>query len=302
MLRHIQPPELFSTDAPPARGEQGASFTLADAYTVCEQITRHHSKSFFFATAFLPTEKRRAIRALYAFCRWSDDIVDEPEQGPDYSLDGWATRAHTDQRHSRDPVLVAWSDVRERYDLPADVIDDLLAGVRMDLSVDRYATFDELWLYCYRVASTVGLLSMKIIGHTPGAAPYAIKLGVALQLTNILRDVGEDARRGRIYLPLDELARFGLSEQDVFDGRCDERYRALLRFQINRAHRLYEEAWPGIAMLHPDGRFAVAAAAEVYRAILPAIEANGYDNHRHRAYVPTWKKIRLLPRLWWRLR
>lgn len=277
---------------------------LAQAYKRCEKITRHHSKSFYFASHFLPPEKRDAIRALYAFCRWSDDIVDEPDDELGYTLDQWAVHAHSNMAltPSDEPVLLAWNDTRRRYQLSTSVIDELLAGVGMDLLIDRYATFDDLWLYCYRVASTVGLLSMQIIGHAPDAAHYAIKLGVALQLTNILRDVGEDAQRGRIYLPLDELARFGLSEQDILEGCNDERYHALMKFQIMRIYQLYDEAWTGIFMLHQDGQFAVAAAAEVYRAILPAIEANDYDNHSKRAFVPTWKKLMILPKIWLRLR
>lgn len=293
----------MGSDVGTAHGWWGASsMSLADAYDYCEQITRHHSKSFYLATRFLPEEKCRAIRALYAFCRSSDDIVDEPEHDLGYSFEGWTAVAHNNKLNMSHPVLAAWSDTYQRYNLPAKVVDDLLAGIRMDLSISRYATFEELWLYCYRVASTVGLLSMHIIGYQPGADEYAIKLGVALQLTNILRDVGEDARRGRIYLPLDELARFGLTEQDILNGRCDERYRALIKFQIARAQQLYQEAWPGIAMLHADGRLAVAAAAEIYRAILPVIEKNHYDNHTQRAFVPTWQKLAMLPRIWWQVR
>lgn len=279
-----------------------SSASLSDAYDICEGITRHHSKSFYLATSFLPYEKRRAIRALYAFCRWSDDIVDEPDHASGYSLEGWATSARSVDGPDDNAVLLAWADTRRRYNLSTTVIDDLLAGIRMDLTIDRYTTFDDLWLYCYRVASTVGLLSMQIIGYKEGADPYAIKLGVALQLTNILRDVGEDARRGRIYLPLDDLARFGLTEPDILASCCDERYHALMQFQIDRAERLYEEAWPGIAMLHPDGRLAVAIAATVYRGILPAIKRNGYNNHTVRAYVPTQAKIAMLPRIWWQAR
>jgi phytoene synthase len=276
--------------------------TLADAYAVCEMITRHHSKSFFLATAFLPPEKRRAIRALYAFCRWSDDIVDVPENDIGYSLEGWAVHAHGDPHHTPfDPVLMAWNDTRRRYHLDPTVIDDLLAGVRMDLSINRYDTFDDLWTYCYRVASTVGLLSMQIIGYEEGATPYAIKMGIALQLTNILRDVGEDARRGRIYIPLDELDRFGLSEGEILEGVLDDRYRRLMQFQMERTQRLYDEAEAGIALLNKEGRYAVAAACTIYQAILPAIERNGYDNHTRRAFVPTAQKLMMLPGIWWKV-
>lgn len=274
------------------------SDALTDAFRLCEALTRHHSKSFYLATALLPGEKRQAMRALYAFCRTSDDIVDEPGHLIDYSLDGWAARAHAPPSESDHPVLLAWGATRQRYALSPAVIDDLLAGVRMDLTINRYATFDDLWLYCYRVASTVGLLAMQIIGHGAGAEEYAIKLGVALQLTNILRDVGEDARRGRIYLPLEDLTYFSLTEREILDGCTDERYQRLIRYQIARAQCLYDQALPGIVRLHPDGRLAVAAAAEIYRAILPAIAANGYDNHATRAIVPGWKKLALLPRAW----
>lgn len=311
-----------------------SSMSLADAYDYCEQVTRHYSKSFYFASAFLPEQKRRAIRALYAFCRYTDDIVDEPqerrspaslpalplsaqnglrkhprargcteEEARERRFERWAVLAHHHLNITH-PVLAAWSDTYRRYDLPTEVVDELLAGVRMDLSISRYPTFDELWLYCYRVASTVGLLSMHIIGYEAGAPAeeYAIKLGVALQLTNILRDVGEDARRGRIYLPQDELAHFSLTEQDILDGRCDKPYRALMKYQIARTQQLYEEASPGIAMLHPDGRLAVAAAAQIYRAILSVIETNNYDNYTKRAFVPNWKKLAMLPRIWWEIR
>ena len=142
-------------------------------------------------------------------------------------------------------------------------------GVARDLDQARYATFDDLTAYAYGVASTVGLMSMRIIGYRSAAAiPYAIKLGVALQLTNILRDVGEDWRAGRVYLPADELAAFGLSEEDVARGQVDDRWRDFMRFQIERNRRLYAEAWPGIELLNEDGRFAIAAAGDLYRRIL----------------------------------
>lgn len=275
---------------------------LVAAEDTCEAITREHSRSFYFATMLLPAPKRRATRVLYAFCRWSDDIVDEPEARLGYSLDGWAARAQANDPNDDHPVLYAWNELRRRYQLPADIIADLLAGMRMDLSQTRYTTFDDLWLYCYRVAATVGLLSMHIVGFREGAAPHAIRLGVALQLTNILRDVGEDARRGRIYLPQDELAAFGLSDDDLVTGRNDDRWKAFMRFQIARTRQLYEEAWPGIALLHRDGRLAVAAAASVYRAILAKIEANDYDNFTRRAHLSSSEKFLMLPGILWRSR
>jgi phytoene synthase len=171
----------------------------------------------------------------------------------------------------------------------------------MDLAMVRYPTFEDLWLYCYRVASVVGLISMYIIGYQPGAEGYAIKLGVALQLTNILRDVGEDARRGRIYLPQEDLERFGLTDNDIFAGHRDDRFRALMRFEIARADTLYNESWPGIALLNQDGQLAVAAASEVYRGILRKIERNDFDVFLRRAQVPLYEKLLILGSVWWRL-
>jgi 15-cis-phytoene synthase len=179
--------------------------------------------------------------------------------------------------------------------VPARYVEQLLDGVGRDLAQQRYQTFDELAGYAYGVASTVGLMSMHIIGYAgPQAIPYAVKLGVALQLTNILRDVGEDRRAGRLYLPAEELAAFGLTEADLAAGRVDERWRRFMRYQIRRNRRLYAEAWPGIALLNRDGRLAIRAAADLYRAILADIEAHDYDVFSRRAHVSAWGKLRRL--------
>lgn len=274
----------------------------AEAYAECERIIRQHSKSFFFSSQFLAPETRRAVRALYAFCRTTDDTVDMADGDPARALAAWVQQARASRPAPHHPVLVAWHDTRTRYALKPDLVDELLAGVAMDLTIDRYESFADLWLYCYRVASVVGLLVMGITGHAPGAEPYAIKLGVALQLTNILRDVGEDARRGRVYLPHEDLARFGLHADDILAGVYDERFKALMRFQIARAHSLYDESWPGIGLLPPDSRFAVAAAARVYRGILDKLEANDYDAYTRRAHLTLREKVGRLPKLWWQVR
>jgi phytoene synthase len=272
------------------------------AYAECERIIRRHSKSFFFSSQFLAPETRRAVRALYAFCRTTDDTVDLADGDPARSLAAWVQQARAARPAPHSPVLLAWHDTRTRYGLPASLVDELLAGVAMDLTIHRYGSFADLWLYCYRVASVVGLLVMGITGHSPGAEPYAIKLGVALQLTNILRDVGEDAARGRVYLPQEELARFDLSAEEILAGVCDRRFRALMRFQIERARRLYDESWPGIALLPAESRFAIAAAARVYRGILDKLEAQGYDAFTGRAHLSLREKIARLPRIWWDVR
>jgi 15-cis-phytoene synthase len=268
--------------------------TLSESYRICEAVTRRHSKSFFFSSQLLPPAKQRAVRALYAFCRTSDDLVDEPGNDVARALASWVALVHAQHAPQHHPILLAWNDTAARHGIAQTLVDELLAGIAMDLTVHRYATFEELWIYCYRVASVVGLLSMQIIGYSEGAAEYAVKLGVALQLTNILRDVGEDARRGRVYLPQEDLARFELSDSDILAGRRDDRFRALMRFEIARAQRLYDESWPGIALLSADSRLAVGAASEVYRAILATIEKNDYDVFTRRAHVSLSAKLRIL--------
>ena len=274
---------------------------LARAYAYCDSITSTNSKTFSIATRFLPASKRRAMRALYAFCRMSDDMVDHSESDAEARLVAWRRRALTSEPSSQDLVTIAWTDTRFRYRIPLRYAEQLLDGVGQDLHQKRYATFEEVVRYAYGVASTVGLMSMHIIGFAgEQAIPYAIKLGIALQLTNILRDIGEDWANGRLYLPMDEMAVFGLSEADLEKREVHDRWRAFLRFQIERNHRLYIEANPGIALLNKDGRFAVAAASDLYRAILCDIEAHDYDVFHRRAHVNAWSKVRRLPGIWWR--
>jgi phytoene synthase len=299
-LRRLARPE---DPALAAGGEpERPALTLAEAYDRCTAITRKHSRSFYLSSQLLPPEQRRALRALYAFCRTSVDRVAQPENDATQALAAWVTQVHAPRPPADNAVLLAWNDTVERYGVPRALPDELLVGIMMDLTIGRYPTFDDLWLYCYRVASVVGLISMHIIGHREGAAPYAIKLGVALQLTNILRDVGEDAARGRVYLPLEDLERFGLTADDILSGRRDAAFRALMRFEIDRAHALYEQSWPGIALLNADGRLAIGAASEIYRGILSKIGANDYDVFRCRAYVPLTQQLLILWRVRRRLR
>ena len=280
----------------------GAPLSLADSYQACRRMILRHSRSFFFSSHFLPLPKRRAVRALYAFCRTTDDAVDLTPEDPARALAAWVRTVRTPALSALHPTLPAWDDTCRRHALPATLANELLAGVAMDLTIHRYATFADLWLYCYRVASVVGLLSMHIVGSANGAEPYAIKLGVALQLTNILRDIGEDARRGRIYLPQEDLERFGLADDDILAGRVDARFQSLMRFEIARARRLYAESWPGVALLANDSRLAIGAASHVYARILDKIAANNYDVFRLRAHLSTAEKLALLPDLWRKVR
>ncbi len=279
---------------------------LETAYQHAEDATRHYSKSFYFATSWLPKAERRAVRALYGFCRATDNLVDDaPPLDGQTTLDNWRARVNgSPDGHADDPLLTAWADTRDRYKVPQSYADELIEGCEMDLTRDRYQTFPELERYCYCVASTVGLMVMHIFGTTTGvnyedAKPYAIKLGVALQLTNILRDVGEDAhQRGRIYLPLEDLECFSVSEEDILHGQLNGDMIRLLQFEIERAHHLYEEAWPGIGFLAEKARFSVAVASDVYRGILGKIIANQYDVFNKRAFLTKSEKLRRIPGIW----
>ena len=274
---------------------------LEQAHRHCEDVTARHSRSFYLASSLLPQPKRQAVRALYAFCRVTDDIVDGGTTNTEEALASWRRQTASAPKPGEDNlVAVAWADTQLRYRVPHRYAEQLIDGVRRDLHQTRYNTFAELATYAYGVASTVGLMSMHIIGFSgPEAIPYAVKLGVALQITNILRDIGEDWQAGRIYLPAEELETWGLSESDLALGKVDDRWRAFMRFQIARNRQLYREAWPGIAMLDSDGRFAIAAAAQLYQAILKDIEAHDYDVFNRRAYITTWGKLRMLPGIWW---
>lgn len=279
---------------------------LEESYKQCESITAVNSRSFHLASRLLPPEKRRAARALYAFCRVSDDIVDRAGEGtqavpPQERLATWRRRATSAHPPLDDFVAIAWADARLRFNVPIRYAEQLIDGVARDFEQASYDTFEELAAYCYGVASTVGLMSMHIIGFKGHEAiPYAIKLGVALQMTNILRDVGEDWRAGRLYLPREELQQYQIDADDLSRGVVTDRWTAFMQFQIERNRRLYAEAMPGIAMLNRDGRFAIGAAADLYRGILDEIERNGYDNFGQRAFVATGRKLRMLPGIYWR--
>jgi 15-cis-phytoene synthase len=280
-------------------GVEASAAELTAAYRRCDAITTEHSRTFHMASSLLPRAKRHAVRALYAFCRRTDDLVDRPGADACAALESWRTAALSPRPQRDDPVALAWADTRARYRIPSCYPHQLFDGVSRDLYQNRYATFDELAQYAYGVASTVGLMVAHIIGFAgPHAIPYAVKLGVALQITNILRDIEEDWQAGRLYLPQEELASFGLSEHDIAAGCVDNRWRAFMRFQIARNRALYADAWPGIQLLNRDGRFAIAAAAVMYRGILDDIEAHDMDVFSRRAHLGTWGKLRRLPAAW----
>ena len=274
--------------------------SLRRAYQQAAKITAHHSKSFYYASALLPEEKRTAVRALYAFCRTVDDIVDESSEGErDSQLDYWRGIVETGSFADDDLVAAAWADTLNRYHIPRHYALQLIDGVARDLCQSRYQTFDELATYCYGVASTVGLMSMYIIGfQSLDAVAYAIKLGVALQMTNILRDVGEDYPNGRLYLPREELAFYGIFESDIAQGRTTENWRQFMKFQLERTRQLYAESWAGVKMLEREGQLAIGAASVFYQGILDEIEKNDYDVFRCRASLGGLGKVSRIPALW----
>ena len=268
--------------------------SLAPLYSQAAAVTARESKSFYFATRFFPKEMARSAHAVYWFCRYTDDLVDECatiQQGR-ADLERWSSEleAALSGEPATHPVLAPFLDTVHRYGIPSEYPRELIEGMRMDLTCARYRNFEELRVFCYRVASVVGLMMSQVIGFRGDALPYAVDLGIAMQLTNILRDVGEDLDRGRIYLPADEMLDFEYSEAKLRRRERDEAFRELMRFQSQRARAFYEASAPGIGMLHPNGRFAVRVASDVYRGILDRIEASDYDVFDRRAVVPAPRK------------
>jgi phytoene synthase len=233
-----------------------------------------------------------------------DDIVDESADGERESqLDYWRTMVETASFPDDDLIAAAWADTLARYHIPRHYALQLINGVARDLLQTRYQTFEELAMYCYGVASTVGLMSMYIVGFKSNdAVPYAIKLGVALQMTNILRDIGEDYRNGRLYLPREELAFYGIREQDIAEGRVTDNWRQFMKFQIERTRQLYEESWAGVKLLEREGQLAIGAASVFYQGILDEIEKNDHDVFTQRASLNAVQKMSRIPALWMKVK
>jgi phytoene synthase len=281
---------------------------LAATYEYCRQIISRAAKTFYLGSLLLPAQKRRAVWAIYAFCRTVDDVVDmAPSQAKAAEQLCW-WRSALEQVYagvSEHPILLAWADTLKHYPVPLQPALDLLDGMAMDLDFqrERFATFHDLAHYCYCVAGTVGLLTAPILGYQQEEAlESAVNLGIAMQLTNILRDIGADARQGRIYLPIDEMARFGYSDQQVQQGCITDAFRQLMDFQITRAERYYQEAETGIALLDADARFSIQVSSSLYRQILACIRRNHYDVFTRRAHVPFPLKATTLSTHWLRLK
>lgn len=281
------------------------------AYSHCRDITRQFAKTFYLSTRFLPREKQRSIFAIYALCRYLDNIVDEtfeadgsqPLSADQVMLEMQEWKEHLSYTYkgfdTDNPILLAFSDVLRTHQISIEWPIELIDGVSMDLTKNRYENFDELYSYSYKVASVVGLMISEIFGYKDSKAlKYAEALGIAMQLTNILRDVGEDLARDRIYLPRDEMHRFGITDEHLKNGIIDNSFKEFMRFQIDRAHYYYQQACSGIPMLSRDSRLPVILAQLNYRRILTKIEKNGYDVFSKRAYLTTAEKLSVVPNAW----
>jgi phytoene synthase len=287
--------------AGPADVSRRDGASLDADYEHCAQVTRRSRSSFYYAFILLPPERRRALHAVYAFCRFIDDIADdEAIREPALLLKRW--REELDRVYSGAPTRAlsrALADSARRFKIPRELFEEIINGVEMDLSRKRYQTWEELRPYCYRVASALGLICIEIFGYSnPSAKLYAENLGLALQLTNIMRDVREDAERGRIYLPLEDLARFNVSENEILGGVYSPNFVRLMDFEARRARELYALAQSELA---PEDRATLLTAEAmrlIYAALLERIINSNYRvlDRRHRLSAP--HKLYLVGRAW----
>ena len=283
----------------PASGKKlDGGLSLADAYELCRQVQKAHSRTYYFSTRLFPAEVRPRVHALYAFMRYADEIVDTPHDLPldaqlavleEFEAD---TMAAISGEAVSNPVLRAYADTVHLCGIDPETISAFMESMKMDTRVFRYPTYSDLETYTYGSAAVVGLMMCRVVGvRDERADRHAEALGVAMQLSNFLRDVGEDWRRGRVYLPLEDLQRFEYTEQDLASGVVDERFVALMRFEIDRARGLYRVADEGMQYIPRGRRFPVVVARELYAAILDRIEAQDYDVFSRRAQVSRPAKL-----------
>ena len=286
---------------------------LEKAYELCRKETQKWAKTFYLGTLLLPLEKRKAIWAIYVWCRRTDEIMDSPEASTKSkdelsdNLDKWEENTKNifkgNVRSDLDSVML---DTIEKYPQSIEPYLDMIEGQRMDLNKFRYETFSELKLYCYRVAGTVGLMTQNVMGidsaytsapwsNKPDPSDSAIALGIANQLTNILRDVGEDRQRGRIYVPQEDIKKFNYSEEELLRGEVNNQWRMLMKFQLNRAREWFQKSEDGIKWLSADARWPVWTSLRLYRGILNSIERLDYDVFNNRAFVKNSVKALEIP-------
>jgi 15-cis-phytoene synthase len=282
-----------------------AERSLAQDYARCAEITRRASSNFYYAFMLLDAERRRALYAVYAFCRFVDDIADEIMDNAGVKdasamLALWRKELHNVFAGSPGrPVSRALAEVVRRFPIPRHYFEEVIDGVEMDLSRTRYATFGELELYCHRVASAVGLICIEIFGYANASARiYAERLGLAFQLTNIIRDVSEDAARGRIYLPLEDLARFHVADDEILRGVYSPRFLALMEFEADRAYSFYREAVQALALEDRASLLAAEGMRLIYAALLERIARANFRVLDQRIRLSTPRKLYLVGRAW----
>ncbi|HEY8446590.1 MAG TPA: phytoene/squalene synthase family protein [Thermomicrobiales bacterium] len=267
-----------------------------DPWAVCEAIAREHGRTFFLASRFLPRRRRRAILAAYAYCRIADDLVDRSETQSPAAITAALAQWEDELIAPRHPVAIAFAHARKEFDIPVEPVRDLLTGIRMDLAGTRFADWPALYTYAYHVAGTIGVIVAPILGCSDRRAiPMAAELGIAMQLTNILRDIGDDARHGRLYLPLDEIAAFGCDPDGIMRGQPGGRFNELLALQARRARALYASAERGLRALPPRSRLTALVASRLYSEILTELERTNYPVFDTRAYVCASRKLRAAP-------
>jgi len=286
---------------------------LDKAYEICRKETQKWAKTFYLGTLLLPPEKRKAIWAIYVWCRRTDEIMDselastKSQDELSDNLDEWEENTKNvfkgNIKSELDSVLL---DTIEKYPQSIQPYLDMIDGQRMDLNKFRYNDFDELKLYCYRVAGTVGLMTQNVMGidsaytsapwsAMPDPSEAAIALGIANQLTNILRDVGEDRHRGRIYLPQADIEKFNYSEEELLKGKINKQWKELMNFQLTRAREWFQKSEDGIKWLSSDARWPVWTSLRLYRGILDSIERLDYDVFNNRAFVKNSVKALEIP-------
>jgi 15-cis-phytoene synthase len=288
--------------------------TVAESYRACREIARKEAKNFYYAFVALPSHKRDAICAVYAFMRHADDLSDDESLSVEQrraNLSAWLDAWHraSSGEATSDPVFIALADAQKRFEISSTLLDQLVEGTAMDLhravepgQYDTYATFDDLYRYCYLVASVVGLVCIRIFGYTdPSAEKLAEQTGVAFQLTNILRDIREDLERGRIYLPLEDLKRHTVSISNLSELASTQRSLApneftLLDAEANRAEHYYKSGHALLPFIAPDSRPALGVLIAIYQSLLRRIERHGYDVFSTRISVPTSQKLLILTR------
>lgn len=275
---------------------------LAAAYEHCRALTRAQARNFYYGFITLPPTRRRAIYAVYAFCRLCDDAADDTDDPVEQLQRVGQQRQLLNQAldgSPRGPVYTALADATRRFAIPGRYLQEIIDGVEMDATRTRYRTFADLEGYCYRVACCVGLVCLEIFGYKdPDARRHAIDLGMAMQLTNILRDIAEDAGRGRIYIPLEDLERFQLAESEILAGSMSGRFRELMRFQVERARGYFDTAQKLLPLLPVLSRACPAMLEATYSRLLDRIEGRQYDVYRGRVSLGTVEKLLLVARIW----